>query len=458
MRVLLLIPINRTYVVMPSLGLGYIASVLKRAGHQVTILHCAKEKFGLADFERYLGEHDFDLIGIQMFTYDLNPVRQHLAIIKQQRPRAITVLGGYHPSGDPAGVLVDIPGADFAFASEVELALPKFMEEIVRARPDLAAVPNLIWRRDGGIVVNPVKIVDRLDDIPFPAWELMDPKTYPESPHGGFFRSWPTAPIIITRGCPMQCTFCAGKSVTTDKVRARSVANVIAEVELLKRQYGVNDLLLEDENFTLHKKVVHAFCEALLAKDLKMTWSCPAGVRLDTLDLEMLKLMERAGCHSLAVGVEFGSQRIHDLTKKRLTLGKIKEKMELFRHVGIKTTGFFMFGIPGETKEEMKQTIKFAKELNLDRAQFNNFMPLPGSELYRQMKAKGRAVIDHDHFFVHDVGYVPEGMTKDEIKNCQRQAYLSFYLRPKIIFNLLKQIVSLKQFVRLVRHFIDGLH
>jgi radical SAM superfamily enzyme YgiQ (UPF0313 family) len=366
-------------------------------------------------------------------------------------------LGGYHPSGDPHEILKMFPRADFAFISETEIAFPVFLEEINKKDPNLSIVPNLIWRDGGKTTINPLKIIDDLDEIPFPAWDLMDPRTFPEAPHGGFYKSFPTAPIIITRGCPMECTFCAGKSITTKKIRKRSIGNVIKEIKLLKEKYNVNDFLIEDENFTLHKKIVYDFCDQLINQQLKITWSCPSGVRLDTLDLAILQLMEKSGCHSLAVGVEFGSQRIHDLTKKNLTIEIIKEKVDLFKHTKIKVTGFFMFGIPGETEQEMKQTIKFSKALNINRAQFNNFMPLPGSSLYAQLKRDGMDKIDYDHFFVHDVGYVPQGLTRKRIKNIQRRAYLEFYLRPKIIVDLFKEITSVKQLCRLIKRFIDSL-
>jgi len=442
---------------MPSLGLGYVASVLRESGHEVKILHCLKEKLSFNGFSEYIKHHDFDVIGIQMFTFDITPVKKHLAIIKQVKPDTITVLGGYHPSGDPEGVLRTLPEADFAFTSEVEISFPVFLREIIKQEPNLELVPNLIWRNKGRIAVNPVKVIDNLDEIPFPAWDLMDPRTYPEAPHGGFFKSFPTAPIIITRGCPMYCTFCSGKSVTTNKIRKRSAENVIAEIKLLKEKYGVNDFLIEDENFTLHRSLVFEFCHQLLAENLAITWSCPSGVRLDTLDLDMLKLMEKSGCYSLAIGVEFGSQRIHDLTNKHLTIEKIKEKTALLLKTGIKITGFFMFGIPGETKAEMIQTIKLAKELNIQRAQFNNFMPLPGSALYRQLKKEGMGSIDYNHFFVHDVGFVPAGLTRRQMKNLQRRAYLEFYLRPKILIGLAGEITSFKQFYRLIKRFLDGL-
>ena len=136
---------------------------------------------------------------------------------------------------------------------------------------------------------------------------------------------------------------------------------------------------------------------------------------------------------------------------------KIKAKIELFRETNIKVTGFFMFGIPGETKAEMRQTIKLAKELNIQRAQFNNYMPLPGSELYNQLKNEDMDKIDYNHFFVHDVGFVPAGMTRRQMKNMQRRADLEFYLRPKIIIGVIKEIISFKQFYYLMRRFLDSL-
>jgi anaerobic magnesium-protoporphyrin IX monomethyl ester cyclase len=450
-------PINRSYVIMPSLGIGYIASVLKNDGHDVTVLHCLKEGFGFDDFEKFVSERSFDIIGIQMFTFDVNPVKQHLEVIKKVNPGAITVLGGYHPSGDRQGVLKTIKKADYAIICEAEIAFPALTRELQKPKPDFSGVPNLVWRDGEQIKVNPVQVVESLDDIPFPAWELMDPRTYPEAPHGAFFKSFPTAPIIITRGCPFTCTFCSGKSITTKRIRKRSAENVLEEMRFLQSEYGVNDFLVEDENFTLHKGLVREFCELILENNMKIGWSCPSGIRLDTLDAEMLSLMERSGCYSLAVGVEFGSQRIHELTKKRLTLDTIRERMELFHDTDIKTTGFFLMGIPGETEEEMRQTIEFAKSLPIDRAQFNNYMPLPGSELYDEIVSNGNVKIDYDHFFVHDVSYVPEGMTRNKMKWLQRRAYLEFYLRPSIFFNAFRDIVSLRQFYRLMKRFSDAM-
>ncbi|MBC7247802.1 MAG: radical SAM protein [Actinobacteria bacterium] len=459
--ILFIVPINRTYVIMPHLGLGYLASVARESGYRPRILNCLKERMDFRDFERYIVENPADIFAITMMTYDINPTRKHIEIIRKHYPSSLIVLGGAHPSGDFLGILNDFPQADFAFRGEAELGFREFLEKIREggSRADMGRVANLIWRDPAGkIVVNGWRVIHDLDTISFPAWDLMDPRTYPEAPHGGFARNFPVAPIIITRGCPFKCTFCSGKSVTGTLVRKRSIANVMEELRYLAEDFGVREVHVEDENFTLHRRLVMEFCDSLMESGLGLTWACPSGIRLDNLDTEMLDAMSRSGCHSLAVGVEFGSDRIHALTRKGLTVDVIREKLALLARYDIKVTGFFLMGIPGETREEMLMTMRLARELPIHRAQFNNFMPLPGTEIYDRLKEEGKLDgLPTDHFFVHDVSYVPEGMTRRQLKNLQRRAYLRFYLRPRVAFRVMRDIETPRQLFYLAKRFMDAM-
>lgn len=467
MNILLTIPFNRSYVVMPSLGLGYLAAILCKLGHNVVILNCIKENFSLGNFKNYIFTQNFDLVCFQMFSYDLNIIKEYLEIIKLKIPSPVVIIGGPHPSGDPFGVLNDLGKVDFAFQGEAEIGLQKLVE-ILNNVKDLSdsdiddmifsSIPGLIWKNKGEIIVNKPGFVDDLDSLDFPAWNLQNPRSFPYAPHGAFARSFPTAPLIITRGCPYTCTFCAGKSISGRKIRKRSIKNVIDEIKYLKNKYEVKEIMIEDECFTAHKNLVKEFCESLLSENLKISWSLPSGVRIDTLDKELLTIMEKAGCYSLAVGIEFGSQRILDLTKKHLNLEIIKEKIELFKNINIKVTGFFMMGVPGEKKEDIRKTINIALELPLNRAQFNNFMPLPGSELWDELKSKGELnTINWDKFFVHDVAFTPDGITEKEMKLLQREAYLRFYLRPSILFGIFKEIKSFSHVFYLLNRFFDAM-
>lgn len=457
MKILLTNPVNRSYVIMPSLGLGYLAALLTADGHDVRILNCIKEQITHKQFEEHISKEQYDVIGFQVYSYDLKSVRIHLESVKLASPATLTIAGGPHPSGDPSGTLKYLRNLDFAFQGEAERGLPMLIRQIAEGHTDFSLVPGLVWKAADAIHVNQQEVVEDIDALPMPAWDLLMPESYPEAPHGAFSKGFPTAPIIITRGCPSSCTFCAGSSINARKVRRRSIDNVLAELKHLRNR-GIREFHIEDENFSLSRQYVLDFCQRLEAANLGMSWSLPSGVRLDTLERDMLLAMAKAGCYSLAVGIEFGSDRILELTRKGVTLETIRRKMELFKGVDIKVTGFFMFGIPGETREEMAATARFSRSLPLDRAQFNIFMPLPGSAEWDKLTHQGELCgdIDWSRFFVHDVAYVSGNITADDLKQIHRMAVLRFYLRPRILLHILTEIRSFRHLKYLANRLIDS--
>jgi len=232
----------------------------------------------------------------------------------------------------------------------------------------------------------------------------------------------------------------------------------MTEIDFLDRNFGVKEFLIEDENLTMDRNLVNRFCEALLKSNRGYTWSCPSGIRLNFIEYDDLVLMKRAGCHSVSVGIEFGTERIHDMTNKRLNLELIREKVALLARTGIRCTGFFLLGIPGETITEMRQTVQLALTLPLDRIQVNNFMPLPGSQIWKQLEKENKlGQVDYNRFFVHDVAYVAGGVKRADIKKRQRMAYLRFYLRWHILVKILADIRSFGHFVQLAKRFLDAI-
>lgn len=457
LSVLLVTPINRSYVVMPSLGLGYLAAAAREAGHEVAILDCGKERLTHQGFARRLRERRWDVVGFQVFTYDLNSVKRHLALVRAQSPGTTTVAGGAHPSGDPTGTMEELADLDYAFRGEAEGGFPLLLDRLAGAGTPLADIPGLVHREEGGVVANPPRFVDDLDALPLPAWDLLRPETYPEAPHGAFSRRFPTAPIAVTRGCRFRCTFCSGRAITGPRVRARSLDGVFRELAILRGR-GIREVHVEDENFTEDRSLVLEFCRRMEAECPDLTWSLPSGVRIDSLDAGMLDAMERAGCYSLALGIEFGTISAMERTRKKLTPEVVRERLLLFRGRRIKTTGFFLFGIPGESLAEMRETVRFALELPLDRAQFNNFIPLPGSELWTRLEAAGLLRdLDWDRFFVHDVAFAAPPLRPADLKRLQREAYLRFYLRPRVLRGVLGEIRSPRHLRYLLRRLLDAL-
>jgi radical SAM superfamily enzyme YgiQ (UPF0313 family) len=349
---------------------------------------------------------------------------------------------------------------DFAFSGEAELGLPKLLRYIESPDKDkIYSIEGLIYRQQKQIIENKRGCVSNLDDISFPSWDLIDPRTYPAAPHGSFSKSLPIAPIITSRGCPFQCTYC-GVAVNSGRLfRTRSVNNIIEEIKHLQKSFGIKEFHIEDDNFTLVKSQVIEFCERLKEENISIDWACTNGIRLDTLDKELLLNMESAGCYSFSVGIESGSPRIIKDMKRGETLETMIEKINLVSSVTrIRMTGFFMMGYPDETNEDMMKTIELALKLPLQRAQFSNFLPLSGTEIYNRLiknKELSPDSIQWDLYQNNRIVYLPKGISEKELRNLMRKAFARFYFRLPIIRGLLKEIHSTSQLRTIIRRFFD---
>lgn len=427
--------------IQPPLGLGYLATAI-RDKHSVRILDCVKEKMEMGQFRKELAKEKYDAIGIQCYTFSAIAVKEMISIIKGICPDAITIIGGPGPSVEP-NIVHEFINANFGFKGEAEIGFPMLIESIGVKNADLGSIPGLIWKNGKEIMINQQGFIDNLDELKQPSWDLLMPESYPLAPHGAFFKKMPTAPIFATRGCPYCCTFCAGFAVSGRKIRHRSIKSIVDEIEMLHKDHGINEIHIEDDNFTLKRQFVVDFCNELARRKLDIAWACPNGVRLDTLDAELLAMMKKSGLYVVSVGIESGSNRILKDMRKSLTKEKIREKVNLIHAAGLDIVGFFILGYPGETTKDINATIDFACELPLKRASFMLFKPFPGTEATERIKHE-LCITEKDraNFSLHKVAYSPKGMTFSELKKLRRKALLRFYMRPKIIFSLYSNIKS----------------
>lgn len=445
-KIVLVVPLSRTHYVVPPIGLGYIATALRNKGfNDIVILDCLKEKLGLKGLQKSLVQLAPAVVGFQLYSYDFPFVVKSIEIVKELLPESIVIIGGPHVSAAGTLALREIPGADFGFVGEGEVGVPLLMKRLLREESiSFRDVPGLIYREDDGIHMNPRAVITGLDDLGFPAWDLMVPGEYPDSPQGGFYKNFPIAPISTTRGCPYSCTFCGSVVNMGKKLRFRSISMVLREMQMLYNDYGVREFHIIDDMFNFRKQRVSDFCSGVKDHQLDISYTFPNGLRLNHLDLETLRMMRDTGAYSFNVGIESGSQRILDMMKKTLTLELIEEKVNLVVEAGLEPCGFFIIGFPGETIEDIKATIKFAKQLKLKRAHFSNFLPLPGTEATRQLIENKE--IDKpvwEDLFYSKVPYAPKGISKRKLKSLQRRAYLSFHFRPSIMFRILLEIKSM---------------
>jgi anaerobic magnesium-protoporphyrin IX monomethyl ester cyclase len=446
LRILLVLPIREgnNFVVSPDLGLLYLGTALRHQGFDVTLLDCPKLGFSFRDFKRFLEENHFDVVGLRCFSRDHNYVEHHFKIARLVNPRVITLTGGPHPSALPEFVLDRMPNLDFAWRSEAEEGLPQllaFARDYGEEIPEqlLQTVPGLTWRgRDGQLITNAPAFAPDLDAFGSPAWDLLQPDTYP-----GFVWGGQHYPIITTRGCPYPCTYCNTPGLSGKKLRHRSVDHVLEELKLLRQRYGAKSFSIMDDEFTLDRKYAMQLCEGLLNSGLGMTFDCPLGVRLDSLTPELIKIMEAAGCEAIAVGIESGNDRIQGEIKKKVSVRTIREKAHMVAQWSrIAMVGYFMIGFEDETEAEIWDTINLARELPLARANFNIVIPIPGTAIFDDCLKQQRIKLNEinwDDFTSDQIAFERDHVSGSRLLELQKRAYLRFYLRPRIVWNLSRQ-------------------
>lgn len=442
-RILFVVPIRQRYNVPAiDLGLCYLATAVRRVGWEPHILHCGREKLSYDRFTAFIRSNKFDVIGFKCLSYDFAALQQHARIARTEQPGAVLIMGGPHPSAMPTESLVSSPDFDYVWQGEGEIGLPMLLERFdavkTRDRTTLREIPGLVWRDSQTIVCNPPAHVQDLDSLGMPAWDIVNPLSYPDTTIGRYI------PIMTTRGCPFPCSFCSAFNVTGRKIRFRSIDAIMEEIKYLIKTYGIRKFSIADDNFTFNNKFALEFCERVQQENLQIQWDCSNGIRLDTVTPELVRAMYEAGCYSVAVGIESGSQRILDAMHKRVSLETLRDRIELIKaNSKIKITGFHMIGYPGETIAEFKKTIRFACSLPLDHANFSLVIPLPGTEIWDiliKQELLDPATVDWNDLYADQMSFPRPGIGKKELLSMQRQAYLSFYMRSRIIKGVLEEV------------------
>ncbi len=387
---------------------------------------------------------DPQLIGITANTCAFDSVVKLTGRLKERFPKARVIIGGSHPSALPEQS-VEESCADFVSIGESELQFAQLIGQINDGDEDWSQLKGIVYRdRDGQIrTTMPQVLIDDLDTVPMPARDLIDNNLYYPAPTKRV-RGGPHTLLVASRGCPYNCGFCSAQTVWTRKIRGRSPANIVAEVEHCIGTYGIHSYNFTDELFTVKKKRVLEICNAFIEKKLDMNWVCSA--RAHHIDMETLEAMREAGCREISFGIEAGNEDILKNIDKVLDLKEAERVVNLTKKAGIKTHASFMFGYLGETEETMKQTISFAKKLNTQIAAFFVASPLPGTPFYREALANG---------YIRDgvtwINYSPlsnqEGvisypnLSAETIRKWHRKAIRSYYLRPAYI---LQRLYSLR--------------
>lgn len=429
MQIILTRPNYHTHLITPPLGLGYLSSYLKKHGHQVEIIDGLNLSLSNAEIARLCA--GAGLAGVQILSDFYLEAKDLIRELKSAGLRV--AIGGAHVSSLPEESLADT-AADFAIVGEGEETLLELVEHLEAGKP----VDKISGLVTGKNTFQKRAFIQDLDSLPFPDWRQIDPSKCIKAPHGAVIKNFPVAPVTTSRGCPYSCKFCASSNIWERIIRFRSPENVAEEIEYLVKDFGVREIHFEDDNLTLKKEHIEGICNLILRRGLKVSWATPNGVRADTLTPELVRLMKKSGCYFLAFGIESGDQQILDNIHKKTDLAAIERAVRIARAEGLVTQGFFIFGLPGETEKTIAESIKFAKRIALDRAQFLLLDVLPGSALWDELG--GVKIADWHKRSYQEVSWVPPTISREVLKRAPARAFRSFFLRPRQLFNLVRFI------------------
>ena len=421
-------------VVAPSLGIGYMAAVLEKNNIDVDVLDSSALGLNYDEIGEEILKRKPDIVSISALTPTIGVALDSADKIKQVKPDTVVVLGGYHPTFEYESVLKE-ESVDVVVRGEGEYTVLELVQAIDEGR-DLKEVKGLAFhdKDDGSLILTPDReIIEDLDELPFPAFHL-----FPMEKYRILNITTNVATIITTRGCPMQCSFCSSAALHGNHLRRRSYTNVVDEIEIRLTEQNIDTIAFMDDTFTLNKKFVRDFCKEIKRRNLKFWWGCTS--RVDTLDEELLQLMKDSGCITIFMGVESADQQMLDKMNKSITLEKTEKAFKLARKIGIRTIASCVIGMPEDTRENIKKTIKFVDNLKPNYALYSLATPYPGTRFYKETFEKNLINIkDWSKFTLLDPVLKTIDCSSKELRKIQKKAFLRFYLRPNYLARQVSQ-------------------
>ncbi len=401
---------------IPQLGLGYIAGSLAGQGYNCKVIDGKTQHLKLEGILRMLKEYNPDVVGISSMTHEISRASLIARGIKQFSQQVSTVIGGCHVSAIPEQTLNEFPEFDFCVVGEGEETFPFLLKQIKNGQG--VTMPGIGYRKGGRVFVNQARVLLKdINNISPPAWELF-PKT-------------DCYPVLTSRGCPYKCIFCMRAS--GDIVRYRKPDLVIEEIERLINFHKARFIDFRDEDFNVNIPHKEEILELMLKKGIagKIKWFAMGHIGAGTA--AFYKKMKKAGCLRIAFGVESGNEAILKKINKNITVGQIKDTINMAKAAGLKTAGYYILGFPNETKDTLNDTIKLAADLNTEKACFGIMVAYPGTEIYEMAKNNrngyrliSRKWSDYDKYLGGSLEL--ENIPRRLLEFYQFKAYIYFYL------------------------------
>ena len=408
----------------PPLGLAYVAAALRRAGHDLTLVDAVAEapeqttregrvlRLGLTD-EQIVARIDpaAEAVAItNMWSFSWPAVRSLIRAIRARHPEKTIVCGGEHFTGLPELSMAQAP-IDYIVLGEGEETAVALFERLAAGEPfDPATLPGICWRHGDTVVQNPRAARTRdVDTLPWPAWDLFDLEAYDRHNFVTGVKYGRTVPVLATRGCPYQCTFCSSPRMWTTRWYARDPVDVTDEIEFYTKTYGATNFPFQDLTAIIKRDWVVAFCQEIIRRGLRITWQLPIGTRCEVVDDEVATLLAKSGGYTVAYAPESGSARTRELIKKKMKRESLLRAAQASVDAHLNVSALLVIGFPHDTPDDLRATVRLVRELGrmgIDDVACAFFFPIPATELYDHLIDTGRIRLD-DQFlmtpiFVHD--------------------------------------------------------
>ena len=431
--------VQRYFGLFPPLSLAWVAAIAEREGHEVTIIDARTLRLTKRDVLERLKTFRPDVMGFMMTTYMFRETLQWIQYLKENL-KVPVIVGGYNLRVYPRESVVPAE-IDFGVVNSAYHTVPALLKQLGGGRR-FDEVPGLVYKKNGEIFVTP-EVPEAFDDYPNPARHLLPNELYAEFPTE---RKNFTV-MVTSKGCPRGCIFCEACRTVYN---SRGPLTVVKEIEECYDQYGIREIDIFDYDFTADRKRVLSICRELQKRKIDMIWACRA--RIDTVDDDLLKEMKAAGCNRIYFGIESGVQRILDKIGKGIKLEQITETLRLTKQHGIRALGFFLVGNPGETREDIRQTIRFAEKLDLDYVQFSKVTAKPLTSLWKELVSTS----GKDYWKDYIMGLTEEkalprpwvGLSNEEIDEICKKAYLRYHSRPLFLLKSTFRVKSFEEFRR----------
>lgn len=436
--------VSQEFGLFPPLGLAYAAAIHERAGGEAIIIDANALGLNKKQVLSEVLQWRPDMLAFLLTAYSFFDTLSWIGYLKE-KTQLPTLVGNVLCSMYPSEVMSH-KVIDYMLIGPTTKTLPEFVRRIHR-NESLAGLSGVGWRKNGKVVIAmPETLKEDFADLPFPARHLLPNHKY----HAVMSKRKPYTIMVTSKGCNAKCTFCHIHEIPYS---AQTPERTVEEIEQCVVKYGIREMDIFDPSFTINRDRVLSICRLIVDKKLDIHWACRA--RVDQIDEELLQAMAEAGCKRILYGIEHGQKEKLDAMKKGTTQDQIKTTIDLTKKSGIASIGFFMLGVPGEKKQSMNETIKYARKLNLDYAQFHRTIGKPKTELSKQVAA----YLGYDYWGEYIKGNVPEQrlpspwtkLSDKTIQKFTKRAYWSYYFRPSYLFKLIGGIKSVDEFKRYLR-------